>query len=137
MLYIITDGEHFKFGISRNVVDRMATLQTGNPRAMSIVAVIDTPITNENLDEQDQDLEADLHAFLWQDRISGEWFNGTAARVKAVVELIKGRHYIDVMSMMAAEVHHILNLPFSAFTDAACWDRWRYRKRHGAVREMP
>jgi len=66
-VYIVTDGSHYKIGItSGDVSRRLAQLQTGNPRRLRIVKVIgsDDPARTEHT----------LHVMLQHRRGHGEWF---------------------------------------------------------------
>jgi hypothetical protein len=41
LLYAICDGTAVKFGVARDPVARMGNLQVGNPRGLSLVAVVE------------------------------------------------------------------------------------------------
>lgn len=65
MIYIITDGHSFKIGFTAGkLLDRLKSLQTGNPRPLSLV-------TSFPGDRQD---EAALHLRFSHLRLAGEWF---------------------------------------------------------------
>jgi len=100
MLYVITDGLHFKFGLSKIVNYRLATMQTGNSRKLSVV----TAVTEEWHAAYAPWFEQAIHAYLWEDRVMGEWFKGDAPRVRAVVELLKGGYPYDVMGLVYHEI---------------------------------
>ena len=55
-----------KIGHSRNVAKRLEQLQTGNPAPLRLVAAC--PL------EDAAERERDLHWFLSDDRLEGEWF---------------------------------------------------------------
>ncbi len=71
-------GDAWKFGIAGDPVERLASLQVGNPRALQLYA--HAPGTRE--------LERAIHYRLRRDRLAGEWFRGSP-RVLAVAELVK------------------------------------------------
>lgn len=66
-VYLITDGTaHYKIGVATDVPKRLAELQTGNPRPLTIIATIQTadPIA----------LETELHAKFADCHVLLEWF---------------------------------------------------------------
>lgn len=63
-LYFITDGEYVKIGRANNVYKRLAQLQTGNPKALWVLAVIKDKGMNESW----------VHKTLSQYRVSNEWY---------------------------------------------------------------
>lgn len=66
-VYIVRSGEYYKIGMTRGDVEkRVATLQTGSPRRLHIVKIIET--------EDPATLEKDLHGMLNNKRGRGEWF---------------------------------------------------------------
>ena len=66
-VYIITDGEYVKIGQATNIEKRLASLQCGNPRKLSILQTIQTDDMNLT--------EHSLHWWFKDYRIQGEWFD--------------------------------------------------------------
>lgn len=66
MLYLISDGDSTKIGISKNPRKRLAQLQTGHPKKLSLIQEYDVPHYYEKR----------LHKQLWMFRLrgNGEWF---------------------------------------------------------------
>lgn len=106
MLYVITDGNHFKFGTSRKVYDRVKGLQTGNPRKLSVVATIPDDIV-QRWWRDDYSCETMFHEMLEEYHVLGEWFRDHIA-VRAVVDLIKADQY-DWLTMMTYSWHETLH----------------------------
>lgn len=70
MIYVISDGEHYKIGYTAGEPrERLKTLQTGNPRRLSLVGTF----------FGDRAVEAALHARFSTIRVVGEWFALTVA----------------------------------------------------------
>lgn len=63
------DG-YYKIGITNKLVQRMHTLQTGNPRKLELVDTIRTINRDEAIL-----LESILHQYLAKQRAGGEWFS--------------------------------------------------------------
>lgn len=78
MIYFIADGDYVKIGKAGNVNERLRALQTGNPRTLALLKVVDCSKLNDNY--TDYDVETELHAYFNADRISNantitsEWF---------------------------------------------------------------
>lgn len=72
-VYFITDGEYVKIGVSRCLENRFNTLQSANPRELSVMAVI----YPKNIFE----IESYYHLKYKGKRLHGEWFD-----IKAEVE---------------------------------------------------
>lgn len=75
-LYIISDGTYFKVGVSSNPQRRRASLQTANPRKLTVRGVYGT---------QKGDIEAYerlAHCFLANLHVRGEWFKGPLSEIK-------------------------------------------------------
>lgn len=64
VVYFISDGEAVKIGISKNPTKRLAQLQTGHPRRLSILATL----------PGGADEEMQLHGRFREHRLHGEWF---------------------------------------------------------------
>lgn len=68
-VYFITDGEFMKIGKANNVEKRLKILQTGNPKPLSIMKVIECKNEAEALE-----LEFFLHKIMKPFKVSGEWY---------------------------------------------------------------
>ena len=84
MIYFIADGDYVKIGKAGNVNERLRALQTGNPRSLALLKVVDCSKLNDNY--TDYDVETELHAYFNADRISNantttsEWFQRSAVQ---------------------------------------------------------
>lgn len=67
-VYLITDGTYTKIGISNNPQKRLRSLQTANPRKLSIAHTVQL----ESKDDASL-LEFALHQYFDKARVSGEW----------------------------------------------------------------
>ena len=64
-VYIVTDGHAVKIGFtSKTVKERVAQLQTGNPRPITVLSAFSGTIADEQR----------IHAALSENNVSGEWF---------------------------------------------------------------
>ena len=65
-VYVIQDGRYVKVGLAANPIDRMAQLQTGNPRPLRLLNVMEShdPCVHE---KRIQDI-------LVSRKASGEWY---------------------------------------------------------------
>lgn len=82
MLYFIRSGQYVKIGVSANPRGRIASIQTGNPEPVEVLAIV----------EGDASLEADLHRRLASFRKQGEWFEDCPA----VRNEIEGLHRVAI-----------------------------------------
>ena len=74
-VYLITDGEFFKIGVTRGSIEkRIRKLQTGNPDSIVIISHYDTDYPFK--------IESALHARHSHQRINNEWFNLTPYDIK-------------------------------------------------------
>jgi T5orf172 domain len=66
MLYLISDGEKVKIGVSENPEKRLSQLQTGHPKRLKLIKIYNVP----------NYFEKRLHRQLWmfRERHNGEWF---------------------------------------------------------------
>jgi hypothetical protein len=70
-VYFISDGLTAKIGFTdRAVTDRLRELQTGNPRSLEIVGVIESGTMAT---------ESAIHRNWWADSVRGEWFKDSPA----------------------------------------------------------
>ena len=67
-VYIISDGEAFKFGVAKNPYERLKQLQTANSKTLTL----------EHYEEKNKpyQVEAFVHRSLHKYRTNGEWFEG-------------------------------------------------------------
>ena len=74
-VYFIQEGKgnhgHIKIGKSRNVNERLKSLQTGNPRKLTLMASIRCKTANDAYR-----LEKKLHKKFKSHHVRGEWFSG-------------------------------------------------------------
>lgn len=68
-VYFITDGEYVKIGIAASLPNRVKQIQTGNPRRLRAMYIIDAENQKEALS-----IEADLHKYFKSKQCIGEWF---------------------------------------------------------------
>lgn len=74
-LYFISDGKNIKIGIAKDVKKRIKGLQTGNPHKLKLYRTIEVS------DLQAKKIENNIHCYLSQFRLSGEWFNGECKNI--------------------------------------------------------
>lgn len=82
LTYFMFDGEFIKIGKSKSVesaFERIASIQTGNPREVSLIGV-----TCEE--------EHALHRFFSEERIRGEWFRVSSKLLKYISQSV---HYVS------------------------------------------
>lgn len=102
-LYIITDGEYYKVGVSSTPGKRLKSLQTSNARKLRIIHLYNGSYGMR--------FEALVHALLAQHRVSGEWFDcslpqihlaiARAEEVRPVRKAQKGKNWKAVMRQNA------------------------------------
>lgn len=68
-VYFISDGEHTKIGIAKNLNRRLEALQVGNPKKLKIVSFV--PCVTE---ASARKIEKYLHKSFDCCRLEGEWF---------------------------------------------------------------
>mgnify|MGYP002413567514 CR=1 FL=1 len=84
-MYLLRCDSYYKIGVAIDVVDRVATLQTGNPRKIDIVFVY--KFENSKL------IESVLHQRFKDFRVSGEWFGisvNDIETIKNICEMLGG-----------------------------------------------
>ncbi len=69
-VYLITDGQYVKIGISDNPIHRINDLQVSNPRELSFICQIPLRDKKDALS-----LESYLHKVYHRFHVRGEWFN--------------------------------------------------------------
>lgn len=67
-IYIISDGEQFKVGVSFDPDKRLRTMQTGNRRKLTLEHI--------ELKNEPYKVEKVVHRQLQKYRTNGEWFEG-------------------------------------------------------------
>lgn len=73
-VYFITDGEYTKIGHTVSPRDRLTSLQTGNPRTLTLIALFDGGV----------ELESKFHRAFADRAIGGEWFALNASEIKRI-----------------------------------------------------
>ena len=68
-VYLMTNGIEYKIGITNNPERRLKQCQTGNPKQLSYVCVVERPNKASAIF-----LEKSIHHGLKQHRLQGEWF---------------------------------------------------------------
>lgn len=81
-VYIITDGQYYKVGISQDPEARLKQFQTSNANHLHLVHTRHVPRPKE--------LEEHVHALLSQCNMRGEWFELTQSQVKEAIDAIEG-----------------------------------------------
>lgn len=73
-IYFASDGHAVKIGFAIDVAERMKTLQTGNPRPITVLATIVGDVLTERR----------LHRYFVRVRLQGEWFRMTKTLVRFI-----------------------------------------------------
>lgn len=68
-VYFINDEEYTKIGIAGSISSRIKQLQTGNPRKLKVLFLIDGETQNKSYW-----IERKLHKSFSEKRVNGEWF---------------------------------------------------------------
>ena len=81
-IYILTDGEYHKIGVSKDPRRRVKQLQTASAGSLSIIKTYNVP------SKIARKLEQQLHKMFWQrrKRFNGEWFNLTQQHLDVIDE---------------------------------------------------
>lgn len=69
-VYFITDGNYIKIGVAASLPNRMKQLQTGNPRELEALYVIEELSQKEALKD-----EKILHNYFSDKQTFGEWYD--------------------------------------------------------------
>jgi hypothetical protein len=92
MIYVATWGPYVKIGYSRSPERRMRDLPYGTSQTPRLdVQTVGIPVLVGAF-EGDRGAETLLHLALAAHRVSGEWFDGTAPLVQAIVAETARRH---------------------------------------------
>ncbi|MBL1208275.1 GIY-YIG nuclease family protein [Geminocystis sp. GBBB08] len=72
-IYLISDGEKYKIGISKHPDKRLKQLQTGHPQTLKLIKTFDYQIKGKITEKM---IEKRIHYLLRQCRTNynGEWF---------------------------------------------------------------
>lgn len=76
-VYFISDGEFVKIGVAASLPNRIRELQTGNPRKLFALYVIETDSQKDALK-----IESELHNLFSNVRCIGEWFDVNDEEIK-------------------------------------------------------
>jgi hypothetical protein len=82
-VYAIKAGDHIKIGTTRNLDNRLKTLQTGQATRLMLVGSC----------PGDSRMERSLHRQFAEFRVSGEWFKLTAQAELQLLERLGGGTY--------------------------------------------
>ena len=90
-IYIISDGEAYKVGISKNPKKRIKALQTGSPKKLQLLYTFKIP------KNRIFKVEKECHAALQTRFVKrGEWFhNATEFAVRIIVDEVCDPHVMD------------------------------------------
>lgn len=83
-LYIISDGDNIKIGVSENVRARISTMQVNNANKLTLLYQL-----NCGSNEYAYKLEAILHKRYAKTKVSGEWFKISPALIKMDLDLMQ------------------------------------------------
>ena len=87
-VYIISNGEDFKVGVSVNPEKRIKQLQTGNPRRLHLVATF--AVAKKDVFKMEK--EAHSKIIGWYPKY-GEWFKGaTEFHVNMIVDMVHQKY---------------------------------------------
>ena len=70
VVYLISNGTHYKIGKTKNIESRLKSLQTSSPSKLELISVFETGSKNRM-----DILERELHEHFSDNRLSGEWFD--------------------------------------------------------------
>ena len=90
-VYIITNGEDYKVGVSKDPERRLKQLQTGNSKKLKIVSLFEVP------EDVVYNMEKDAHKAvrMWYTK-SGEWFKAASEfHVNLLVDTVYQKYIKD------------------------------------------
>lgn len=117
MVYFVTDGSGFvKIGVAKNLRQRLREIQTGNPRDIRVLKVIN--VRNNSID---YDMEKALHKYYKDARVKTingktEWFDLskrkdilflTASKARSILHDLHPK-YLTISSYSSKENNHAL-----------------------------
>jgi hypothetical protein len=115
MIYFIAaeGSNQIKIGFTdKDPLDRLATLQTGNPHKLTLVATV----------EGDKQTEKELHQRFASDRTNGEWFNITPRLLIYVAHLHAETRLLAMESRIAKLEYEMTRLRRSKSEVARIFD---------------
>lgn len=93
-VYILQGGDSFKIGKANNVKKRISNIQVSCPFPVSLIAIKAT----ENAEE----VEREIHRFLNNYRVSGEWYNLDKYMLQGIIKKYnfqsKGKYHISKLT---------------------------------------
>jgi hypothetical protein len=84
LIYAIALDGYVKFGKAGNVKKRLISLQSGSPFKLKLIAWANWPDSEET----------EIHAFLADSHVLGEWFNRTP-KAELVIGLLRDEQGLD------------------------------------------
>jgi hypothetical protein len=81
MVYIIQSNNEVKIGVAKNVKKRMQQIQTSNQHTLNLIGTKET--------DDDYFLETEIHHYLYDYRIRGEWFRLSENKMNSVIKKFK------------------------------------------------
>lgn len=85
-IYIMSNGDAFKVGLSIDPKRRLRQLQTGSPKKLSLVYFVEIETAPVKI------LESIMHRYLKMNHLTGEWFNADLATIKNLLDFVKIRY---------------------------------------------
>jgi len=82
-IYVMSDGEFIKIGVTSNMKSRLVRIQSGNPRKVKVI--YSSQVKNA------QKIEHKTHKHFHEKRLMGEWFDlAPMVAVDFIEKLVKG-----------------------------------------------
>jgi len=81
MVYIIQSNNEVKIGVAKNVKKRMQQIQTSNQHTLNLIGTKET--------DDDYFLETEIHHYLYDYRIRGEWFRLSENKMNSLIKKFK------------------------------------------------
>ena len=94
IVYLVSNGEYTKIGISGNFPNRLANLQTANASKLTTVGLFDTDIAPQ--------IEGMLHRIYDSRRVLGEWFSLNSTEIAAITELLRMIDRVEILPIPTA-----------------------------------
>lgn len=85
-IYIISNGEAFKVGFSKDPKRRVKQLQTGNPKKLELMYFVEIEVAPVKI------LEDIVHRYLKFNHLTGEWFKADFEKIKTELDFVKIRY---------------------------------------------
>lgn len=93
-IYLISDGEYCKIGMTSNVSKRIKTLQIGNPHKLKLIFSI--LLRNET-----QNIESKIHDTFKFAKQQGEWFKLHKSNIDSIIEFLLLNNTINTGSFQS------------------------------------